>query len=320
MIVLGLGFFVFRQPLQQRLEAGRPLPVTGRVVLPTERGLSVYSLADKRQDLIITAGTGENVTAAAWSPDGSKVAYGLFHRRQGDPALVGEIYLSNGDGSNPHVLAERDRPGTVLDQPVWSRDGRFVFFSYLGQASGRITQRIERIAVEGGERSIVVENAYNPDISTDGRSLLFLRDEPRSGTGLYLLPLDGGQPTPVLAPGRYPALAGPRFAPDGQHFAIAIMDTTAAVQPRASDPFAWLLPTPALAHGAPWDIWSFDLQGGSPKRLTQLGADEPVEAWSPDGRYLVVWSPSGLYLVSADGSDSRLVVENGSYGAPDWER
>ena len=297
----------------------QPLPVAGRLLLPTERGLEVYSLAERSQNLVVPSVPGETVTSAAWSPDGSKIAYGLFHRRPGDPALVGEIYLSDGNGANARVLAERDRPGTVLDGPVWSRDGRSVFFSYLGQVSGRITQRIERIAVDSGERGVVVESGYAPDVTPDGRALVFLRDEPRAGTGLYLVPLDGGAPTPVLAPGRYPALAVPRVSHDGQRVAVAIMDTMAAER-RLPDPFAWLLPPPALAHGAPWDIWTFDSQGADPKRVTNLGADEPSAAWSPDGGHLAVWSPNGLYVVGADGTDVRQVLETGSYGAPDWIR
>ena len=308
-----------RQPLQRLANSARPLPVEGRLLLPSERGLLVYALGERRETLVVPSGPGQVVMSAAWSPDASRLAYGLFHRRPGDPALVGEIYLANGDGSGAAVLAERDRPGNVLDTPVWSPDGRFVYFSYLGQVSGRIAQRIERVAIEGRQREVVVENAFAPAPSADGRSLLFLRDEPRSGTGLFRMALDGGQPSPVLAAGRYPALAVPRFSPDGRRIAVAIMHSTAAER-RATSPLAAFFAPVAYAHGVPWDIWTFDADGGDPRRLTDLSADEPSATWSPDGRYLAIWSPAGLHVVAVDGSDTRQVLDMGSYGTLDWAR
>jgi Tol biopolymer transport system component len=314
LVVVAVG----RPFVQQQLTNRQPVPVAGRLLLPTDTGLVVYDLAARREAPLIPTPQGEIVSAAAWSPDGLQVAYGLFHRRPGDPASVSEIYLAAADGSGQRPLAERDRPGAILDTPVWSPDGREVYFSYFGQVATKPVQRIERVRVATGERETVVEDGYAPAVSPDGQSLLFLRDE-RAGTGLWLVTLAGGQPTAVLPPGRYPSLAVPRFSPDGKRVTAAIINVSTA-QGDGQAPFAWLLPPVVYAHGLPWDIWTFGLQGDDMRRLTNVNADDPSPVWSPDGRYIAFWGGTGLYLVAADGSDLRQVLDKGGYGAIDWAR
>ena len=310
-----LGAF-FRAPLQAWVTRSQPLPVGGQILLPTLNGLTLYNLSERRESILVPAGQGEVISAAAWSPDHTQIAYALFHRRQGDPTSVVEIYLARADGASVRVLAERDRPGAVLDTPSWSPDGRAVFFSYFGQASGRVVQRIERVMVEDGARSVVVEDGYNPTVSPDGQRLLFVRDD-RAGTTLWLISLSGGDPSPVLGPGLAATIGLPRFSPDGGRFAVSLPVSAVA---RANEPglLAWLLPPIAYAHGEPADIWTFDLQGNDARRITQLNADDPTPTWSPDGRYIALWSGSGLYLVGATGGEPRQLLTEGGYGSIDW--
>jgi Tol biopolymer transport system component len=315
------GATVFRPALQQWAARLQPLPTGGRLLLPTDGGLAVYSLAERRQSVVVPVSMGQTITASAWAPDASQVAYGLFHRRQGDPALSSEIYVAEADGSNARPLAERDRPGAVLDAPVWSPDGQQVYFAYVGQVDRRLVQRIERIRRDGSDRQPVVDNAYAPEVSPDGRRLLFLRDErvgSTSGTSLWSIPTAGGEARRLIPVGRYPGLAYPRFSPDGRRIAVSILNSMSGGGPLL-EPLAWLLPT-AYAHGLPWDIWTLDADGGDPRRLTDISADDPSVDWSPDGRHLAIWSGTGLYLVAADGTGLQLVSDRGGYGAFDWAR
>jgi Tol biopolymer transport system component len=317
LVVLGGVFLFWGLPFVQNwLSQREPLPVGGRVVLPTDAGLVLYDLATRSQTTLVSAPPGQLVTSASWSPDGSSVAYGFFHRPAGDPASASEIYLVPAAGGEARPLAQRDRPGAVLDSPVWSPDGRFVYFTYFGQISGRAVQRVERIDVAGGDRQVIVEDAYSPSISPDGQSLLFLRDD-RAGTGLWLLSLSGGEPRSVLDPTRYPGLAVPRFSPDGTRFVVAIIHTSTA----ASKPpplFAWLAPPTAYAHGIPWDLWTFDLQGEDVRRLTDFAIDDPSPTWSPDGRFIMYWGGGGLFLLPSEGGNARRLLDHGGYGPIDW--
>ena len=56
------------------------------------------------------------------------------------------------------------------------------------------------------------------------------------------------------------------------------------------------------------------------RRLTQLGEDSPVTAWSPDGKRIAILAGGGIYVMNADGSDFQNVDQHGGHGAIDWRR
>jgi Tol biopolymer transport system component len=313
--LLALAVLQVRPAVERWASSRQPLPVGGRLVLPTDEGLVVFDLNSRQPATIVGISSGQVVSSAAWSPDATSIAYGLFHRREGDLASVSEIYVVGADGSHARLLAERDRPGVILDNPVWGPSGEEIYFAYFGQASGRPVRRVERVSLADGQRATVVEDGYAPAVSPDGSSLLFLRDE-RAGPSLWVASLAGGDPTMILPPGQYPALSGPRFSPDGSKVAAAVVNVGQA----RSDPVFGMLFSTAYAHGDPWDIWTFDLRDRNARRLTQIDADEPSPAWSPDGRHIAFWGGKGLHIVAADGSQLYQVLDEGGYGTIDWTR
>jgi Tol biopolymer transport system component len=318
MALIAVFATIGRQPLTRLLGSLQPWGYSGGVLVPTERGIERFDFSQRQLAPVLTVGPGEIVTSVELSADGKTIAYGLFHRRQGDLASSAEIYLAGADGSSPRPLAERERAGDVYEAPIFSPDGQQVYYGAVGQSGGQVFQRIERIPLAGGPKERLVDNAYSPALTPDGSSLLFLRDD-RQGSSLWTLPLAGGEPRAVLRPGQYPGLAVPRVSPDGSRFLVAIVNTVGASgQPRSL--LACFEPPVAEAHGLPWDIWTFDLQGGNAKRLTQVSADDPSAAWSPDGQYIAFWAGNGLFVVGADGTGLHQISERGGYGAIDWAR
>jgi Tol biopolymer transport system component len=83
---------------------------------------------------------------------------------------------------------------------------------------------------------------------------------------------------------------------------------------------AGLLPAAAHAHGLPMDVFAIAAEGGTPKRLTQLGEDSPSAVFSPDGKRIAILSGGGIYVMDADGSNLASIDQRGGHGGIDWRR
>jgi len=74
------------------------------------------------------------------------------------------------DGSNYRVLASPVTNGL----PVWSRDGRWIYFAQPEQNSR--TSRVVRVAAEGGQpefTGISIDDLHGFDLSPDGAKIAY---------------------------------------------------------------------------------------------------------------------------------------------------
>jgi dipeptidyl aminopeptidase/acylaminoacyl peptidase len=119
------------------------------------------------------------ITAAQWSPDGSRIALTLFDVDHGDYL----VHVMNADGSDLRRLIADDRPGRSEAQPVWSPDGRHLAILrwYYGGAAD--VRPITVVDVDSGkqvEMSIVSPQGYlGFSWSPDGKELLVVPDDDR---------------------------------------------------------------------------------------------------------------------------------------------
>src|SRR5271167_1413449 len=123
----------------------------------------------------------ERVAEVAWSPDGTRLVYHTWE--PGDATLVADH-----SGANPHQIVKNE-PGLHNHYPVWSKDGRTIFF-----VRGRPATRemdLWSISPDGGEPQQLTR--INTDIAyptpIDERTVLFAAHD-KSGAGPWLWAFD----------------------------------------------------------------------------------------------------------------------------------
>ena len=141
-----------------------------------------------------------------WSPDGRVIA--AERRRTGGPS---EIVIVDPETRSVRTLA--NMPGGRSASPAWTPDGQYLIFA---SAVGSAPFQIFRVHAASGELARLEgtgASAQSPDISPDGRTLVFV-GYTADGYDLFSMPLEGARWTPVpaeatgAAPSASPSLVG----------------------------------------------------------------------------------------------------------------
>jgi Tol biopolymer transport system component/DNA-binding SARP family transcriptional activator len=247
---------------------------TGNVwMLPIpSRGLASWAQARP-----LTEGT-QTIEGIALSPDGSWLAFDSD--RDGNQ----EVYKMPVAGGDPVRLTHAPQADFVS---TWSRDGRFIaLHSYLAG-----TRRVRLVSSDGGEPNDVVSSPSNqrsPDISANGRSLVFTADV-------------GGQPQLFLA-----------TRPSGTSWGSARQLTSAGGWAGR-----WAPDGHVIVYCRADGLWLIAPRGGNPQHLVDLGGSRgpspELALWGPDGRtiYYKAFDAAGrstLWSIPATGGAPTLLV------------
>jgi len=119
-----------------------------------------------------------------WSADGRHVVFDHVLEGQSDIGVVSV------EGGSPRRLTAEKSNDVV---PSWSRDGRWIYF-----ASNRTgTWQVWKMPAEGGQAvQVTNEGGYDAFESFDGKTLYYAKG--LMVPGLWQVPVDGGEETPVL--------------------------------------------------------------------------------------------------------------------------
>ncbi|MCC6173678.1 MAG: PD40 domain-containing protein [Chloroflexi bacterium] len=304
-----------------------PPAVAGQVVIPDRGGISAINPTSGQSRSLLSASVNASVTAVALSPNRSRIAYAMFHKRPEDRVSSSEIFVIPASGGDPELLVERDRPGSIVDTPVWTPDGQSLVFSYQGTDGRLPVARVERMTLADRVRTSLYQGASFPDVSPDGQMLVFVHDD-AGGQSLTIGTPSGGDARAVVPATTFTSVMGPRFSPDGSRIVFSAVGpgpagASAAPSERPSahrlTGILDLFVTPvAYAHGEPWGIWTVRPDGSDLRRASNLQEDEPLASWSPDGAWIAVFGGGGLWIVDSSGSGEPKRIADGSFGAIDW--
>ena len=294
--------------------------VTGaRMVLVRDQRLFVRGAGGDEQVLLRTPAN-TYPTFPMWSPSGDRIAFVQATVFTGQPNVDwgGDIYIIDAGGGAPRLVWKHDQAGAQVQGMAWTPDGAALLIGYQltlirdNKYQGQV-QRIDRLDINSGNRTKVVDGGVYPSISRDGKRLSYLTQDDTGKGGLWVAAGDGSGAKQLLELGpRFAAIMGPRIAPDGSAIAFAaVTPQAAAPERRPSRGFLsalhGLFPRRAAAHGFPMDVWRVNVADSAVTRLTNFAEDEPFPAWSADTKTIYVIATGGLYELNADGSGLKKI-------------
>lgn len=243
-------------------------------------------------------------TGAAWSPDGTRLAFAS--NRAGPHDAAYEIYTMNADGSGVKRLTQDER--SLSSSPTWSPNGRRIAFArgaelWVMRADGKGEKVIFR---EPSGRRIFLN-----DWSPDGRTLLFEMDTADSDFDIWSIAADGRRPRRLIASGDDEW--GASFSPDGKKIAFT----------------RGTLCESAVTGWCLYDIVVVERDGRNATNITNTpNLSEESPTWSPDGTLIAYTGDVGtarwetdLWVIAAEGGVRRpLTTQPRTWDVlPDWQ-
>jgi Tol biopolymer transport system component len=238
---------------------------------------------------VLTTGTGRSVNRQyAWfdrsgnnlgaaSPPGNYFDIALSPA--GDHAAVQKVDVQTGNSDiwildlTRGLVSRFTFDPAVDDDPIWTPDGGFVYFS---NASGK-TYNIYRKTAGGGGHAEMVLKPGSPQIpndwSKDGKHLLYEVIDQATGSDIWIMPSDTNSPPTTFIATPFNEYAA-QFSPDGKWVAYTSNESG------RSEVYVRSFP----AAGGRWQVSS---NGGARPR------------WRPDGRELFYVAPN-LDLMSVE--------------------
>ena len=275
--------------------------VQGSIVFDTEvagfvpNRASIYVLSANGTGLRrLTSGSGV-ATGAAWSPDGTTIAY--LSRKKG----IDTVWLMNADGTGkrqlsrfPVVVGAFEAPESF--PPRWSPNGRVIAFTrdgdrstiWLVNADGTHTRPVTRIADAKGPGG----GDFHPSWSPNGRWVAFVRTHSTGASEIWIAGQDGTRPH-ALTQGNW----FPTWSPDGRWIAFLRRDAS---------------------------LWVIRPNGRGERKLGS--STVAAFAWSPDGEQIAyldcpnIDGPScgRISVIGVDGRRKRSLTSGGPTGSLAW--
>lgn len=276
----------------------------GTLLIAYAHTLALRDMASGVERTLFQSPSDHFVHLPRWLPDGSGFLYVDAHAYAGDQnADYGsDIWRADPDGSNRRLLLAHDSKGADIYGLSIAPDGSALYFGYdrtdfdsAGYPTGQ-TLQVQRVDLATLTRTLLVDQALDPAVSSDGHTLVYLNlaHADDLSFGFWGAGLDGSGAHPLVTEAQgFLVCVAPRFSPNGGALLFAAAED--------GGPFGDA--TSEYLDGPPQDIWTVAPDGSRLTRITNIQEDQPSAAWSADGSQIAVIGQTGLYLVNADGSN-----------------
>ena len=265
----------------------------------------------------------EGMFGLAQMPDGK-----LFYSKNDGRKI--DFQLADADGKNPFNITGFSE---TIYSPVPTPNGRYIVFS----SKMSKTPRIWRMDVDGKNPvQLSDENIgysdFNPQVTADGKTVIFDRQNKGDRSALYKVSIEGGQTVPFFDNEKW-SISQPRISPDGKLIAfteydIDTFDKHIVVASLNGDVFGnieksleynllnsvkWSpdsrdLTVSSNQKGVP-NIFRLPLDGTPPQPLTDFRSGKILNfAWSKDGKSIFIVrgiSNNDLILINDSSKDAN---------------
>lgn len=307
--------------------------LTGHFVFADGNGsLEVEQAGSNKPQVVFKSSSNLYGDTPVLSADGKLIAFSASSFTK-DGSVLEDVRLMNLDGSNMHVVAAPQDPKITYGFPAWSPDGKELYItqSYSVPPASQHDE-VDAVSVGGGPLRKIVEGGREASISPDGKKIVYSElDLTTYSSSLWIANIDGSSRKQLLATGTFAAIYGARISPDEQAIVFAESGPATRKLPgvaalnlppegsgcAVSIAFVCLAAS-AEAHGLPWDLYLVTVDGSKFTRLTNIGSDSPVPAWSADGKQIAFFDATGIYMLDVGTKKITQVSYSRGYGGFDW--
>ena len=138
-----------------------------------------------------------------WSPDGKWIAF------VSDRTGREEVYISDELGKTVKHLTDADCDKSAI---VWGADSKFLLWNGSDH-------KLRRVEIESGKTDVVASgefgNVGGPQISPDGKLLMYSKDDKQLHSHIYIKPIDGGEERAITSD-QFLLARGAKWTPDGK--------------------------------------------------------------------------------------------------------
>jgi Tol biopolymer transport system component len=273
---------------------GRSLAATSgtRVVLWNEDGTGVVELDDARE-----RGEFAGVFDIVWAPDGQSL---LYNSVNGPNSFATFLYRNFPEDRRLRAFPHGTRPLVSCGlgwapgaSASWSPDGSRIAvngYEFLPVSDSGVYL----LDAEGTTRGLVAPGGHEPEWSSDGSAVAFIRGKTgcgasrMGGAAIHLISPDGSNDRQLTFPGESRSDEAAAWSPDGSMIAFVRYEVANTTVTSAA-------------------IYLINADGTGERKVVDSGSPTlTTVSWSPDGAYLA-FTDRGVRVVAIDGSDLHAV-------------